>query len=286
MKPLGKYFVIYTKKLKGIFELKGAPNFIGKTPIYQYDMRNTLPFDPILVNELNHYLTRNQLTKLKQKDKKHGSLLRTFMNKSKRETKDEQLIEGQKELGAITKLNGKEMDEYIGEAINIMQGQVEQISKEAQQQIVLTPTQKSKFILKHLREQGVLDEVEHGTFIYKVENDMLNFEQLVDELKTMNIVQIAYPMNTSVEAILDDFGAQNPTELAGFIDDLRDSKKGLGTLTATPIKAFIPGSLVLSIGIIVIMAVVVIGQNPDIINNIIGGGFKLPGLFIKSLLHF
>jgi len=285
MKPIGKYFVIKTKKVTGVFELKGTPNYIGKTPIFQFDMRNSIPFDPIVVDELNKYLTRNQLTKLKQKDKKHGSLLRTFINKSQKETPDEKLMEAQQELGAITKLKGHDMDAYIGEALNQMQKQVEQVSEQAQQPVQLTEPQKGKFIIKYLKEQGILDEVEHGTFIYKVENDLLNFEQLIDELKTMHIVQVAYPMSTSVEGILDDFGAQNPAELAGFIDDVRDSKKGLGTLTATPIKSFIPGSLVLSIGIIVIMGVVVIGQNPDIINNLIGGGIKLPGLFIKSLLH-
>ena len=57
-------------------------------------------------------------------------------------------------------------------------------------------------------------------------------------------------------------------------------------MTPVPVKQFVPGGVILAVGLVIIIGIVVIAQNPDIFNAIGGGGgFKLPGFFLKSLLH-
>ena len=79
----GKYFVIKEgRNFEGIFELDPTKAFLfGKTPIYLFDSRNCLPIDATLVNELSKFSRKNNLGKIKTKDREHGVMLKNLTEK-------------------------------------------------------------------------------------------------------------------------------------------------------------------------------------------------------------
>ena len=281
IKPRGKYFVMYNKIVKGIFEMSDdRAYYIGKTPVYHFVIDNSTSIDPVIVGEINKYCKKNRLTKIKRKDAKHSSFLNTITKRGGSKS----------DLEEIQKTQLKKMEEKIHDGMEEMDKQLEETNQERDDnhKVVLDEKAESVFLLEYMLNQNMLDQDEHDTLVFKIENGSLDFKGMIEELKEKSLVTINEPFDVNVQTFLEDFGGQNPVDLAGLVDDLRENKKTLKTLTATPMKSFIPASTILAIGLVAIMAVAVLGQNPDILNQIIpGGGFSLPGLnfggFIMSL---
>jgi len=257
IKPRGKYFVIYSNKIKGIFKID--PNhmwFMGKTPCYFYNIGNMNPIDPILLNELNHFCDKNKLTKIKRKDVRTSRSLRLWSKKHKDE---KQTIEK-----ASLELQS-EMNEGIIEAQNDLDNQLNELNKESDNETTLTPKQTSIYILEYLEKKELLPKKEKDAFLFRVENELISFEELIEELQDNNVISISEPMDMTVERMLEDFGAQDPQNLAGHVDDLRLEKKGLKSLTSTPVKAFLPAAVIMAIGLVIVMAIAIIPGQLDTI---------------------
>lgn len=290
IKPKGRYFILKSNKVKGIFEMKDEfRSYIGKTVVYQYNLRNHTNFDPVLVDEVNKFMRTNKLSKLKRKDVRHASKLRLLINKFGSQSKVKQ--QNEKEIENATNYmddiqneenkHGEQLNTEIQNARVELTQQVDTYNKTNEASIAASQEQTNYFIVEHLHKKGFLDSKDYASFVYKLENKLIKSDELIDELKEMHAVHVVQPIDTNVESFLEEFGAQNPSELIGFIDDMRKVPKGLKGMTNAPIKSFIPGSMILSIGLVIIIAFVVIGQNPDMISNLIGsgaGGLKLPFL--------
>lgn len=284
VKPIrGKYFVLYNKFIKGIFEMDEDHTYYwGKTPIYHYHFASSTPMDPVMVDEINKYCRTNKLTKIKRKDVKHGSSLRNIFTKNKNKDPNESLDI----LDNSQEQEGEQMETGIEDGLEDMKNYVEETNKEREdkQKIVLTEEHQSIFLLKYLQEKKLIEAAENDTFVYKIQNGLINFTELIDELKSRKVIEINVPLSLNAQVFLEDFGSQNPAELAGLIDDLRTNKKELKNLTATPVKQWMPASIVLALILGGAMAVVLIGQNPEIFENIIGGLPSMPSFLTKYLV--
>jgi hypothetical protein len=268
------YFVLYNNKIKGIFRINPKyVYFMGKTPCYDYSTKDMNPIDEELVDELWKYLHRNKLTKLKRKDVRHSKILRSF---------DLRLGKGiaKTQLAKRTDKEGMAMEAIVDEAKVAMQNQLEEINKQQERPIELGKTDEAFFILKFLKSKGVINDEEHATFIHKIENEIIDFGGLIQELRDMSVVSINEPLNEDVEAFVEDFGSQDPLNMSGHVDDLRSAKKGLHSMTPVPVKSFIPAGIILAGGLLAIFVVVLLSNGTIKLDGIGGGlgGFKLPGM--------
>lgn len=281
IKPKGNYFVLYNKYVKGVYEIKADnPAWMwGKTAVYFCHVSNSTNFDPIIVDQINQFMRRNKLSKIKRKDVKHASLLRNIITNVKKQKAHAAPIDV---LQAEINEDRQSLDQNIEDGMKSMQDQLDVMNKENQSELTLSEPQQMTFLLDYLQKQKKLDPAEHATFIYKINNDLLDFKGLIEELRDMSVITINEPLDLRLEGFLEDFGAQNPSELAGFVDDMRDARKGLKTLTAAPVKSFIPAATLFAVILGVIFGIILIPQYlPDITEGINksmnqGGGFKLP----------
>ena len=266
------YFVLYKNRIKGIFKINPKyVYFMGKTPCYDYSERDMNPIDSVIVDELNRFADKNNLTKIKRRDVKHSNRLRDLIlrhgSKAKAlEVFDSELEKSYEHANKVIKETAQEINTEIAEK-----------EKEKDQEIKLTPSQYSIKLIDHLRNKALITEEEANTFVYKIENNLLEFSTLIEELRESNIISINEPMDVSVERFLEDFGSQEPLQLSGHVDDLRMDRKGLKTMTATPVKSFLPGGVILAIGLCIIIAIVVIpGQWENITSGFAKGGAGNP----------
>lgn len=268
------YFLLYNNRMKGLFKLDPKyVYFMGKTPCYDYSARNMNPIDEELVDELNKYLRTNKMTKLRQKDKRHSGLFRSFEIRLGKGL-------GKKQLVKRSNREGLGLETVIQEGKETLQQVIEEKNKEQEKPIQVGEPDEAFFILNFLRTKGVLSDKDHQTFIYKIENGIIGFGELVEELRDMNVVTINEPMDEEVEGFLEDFGAQDPVAMAAHVDDLRQGKKGLNSMTPVPVKSFIPAGIILAVGLLAIFAVILLSNGTIKLDGLAGGlgGFKLPGL--------
>ena len=271
IKPFGQYFIIDKKGLKGLFRLDPKHKRMwGKTACYFYDIKNMNPFDPVIINELNHFLRRQKLTKIKKKDVR---LSKIFRNKNRLKTKENALDEMKQNSLAMK----GEMENAISLSEEAMEEELKAASQKKGEPVTLTTRQHSIYLLQYLESKGLLPPEEKDTFIYKIENQHISFDELVYELTNLNLIEINEPMSVEVDAALEDFGAQDPVNMLGHINDLIMNKKGLRGLTSTPVKSFIPAATIFAIGMVIIMAIAILPGQIDTITGVAGdNGFKLP----------
>jgi hypothetical protein len=264
----GNYFIVNEKRTRGIYTIKGRGLNWGKTKVYFYHVEETNPIDPILTHELNHYIHTNELTKIKVKDVKHGSRLRV-LGKLQDVTNHIDRIQ----TDEAKKQN--ELDEEITKASIKINKTETDIKEQYNKDVSISPVKKSYMLLEHLRESKQIDDIEYESLAQKLENHELDFNTLINELREAHVIRVYEPLDVNVESYINDLGAQNARELAGFVQDLRNNKKGLADMTSKPVTSFISAGVILAIGIVALLAVVMIPQNLPALTGGKGGGVNL-----------
>lgn len=274
IKAKDRYFVINEKKIKGIFTLNNKYRFSwGRTPVYCYMIPETNPVDPILINELNQYKKKNKLTTLTTQDIKHGSRLRILRKQSNPTRAMNQLKEE-------TMNSGKEMSTEITNVTDAIDKKLDNLKTMHQKEVDVSGDQKAFVLLEHLKQGQKIDELQYTDLSDKISTNMISFENLVDDLRNMNIVSVSEPLDENVEGFVKDLGGQDARSLASFVEDLRSNKKGLKDMTSTPVRSWMPAGYILAgiIGIAIMIPILVM-YGPQI-GNLTGGdgGFALPGV--------
>lgn len=236
-----KYFVKNNGNVKGIFTLNNKyRKTMGKTSVYFYATQETNNIDLELVDKLNRWKRTNSLTEIKRKDVKHGSKLRTLFKQKDKEN-------------AIKKLKDEESlkSNLIKDEVNSVETTIKQRLDELRQQhnkdIVTTNAEKGLMLLSHLKEIKMIDDIEYAKYLDKVERNTYTFDMLLDEMREKYDVQVSEPLDITVEDFIQDLGAQSAPELAGFVQDLKQNKKGLKDLTPAPVKSFMPAGILLAL---------------------------------------
>jgi hypothetical protein len=258
----GNYFIVNERRTRGIYTIKGRGLNWGKTKVYFYHVEETNPIDPILTHELNHYIHTNELTKIKVKDVKHGSRLRV-LGKLKDETNYIDRIKNDE----ANKLEN--LDTQITSASAKINKTETDIKENYNSDVSISPVKKSYMLLEHLRESKQIDEVEFESMTQKLENHELDFNTLINELREAHVIRVYEPLDVNVESYINDLGSQNARELAGFVQDLRNNKKGLADMTSKPVTSFISAGVILAAGIVALLAIVML---PQVLPGITGGG--------------
>jgi hypothetical protein len=281
--------VINDRKARGIYTINNKYRYTwGKTPCYFFVAQDTNTVDAIMINEINKYRKVNKLTEIKRKDVKHGSRLR---------------ILGRQTPNPLPKLmkETEEKDTSLQEEINLttqaIDGRVKDLKEKQHKDVNATEGQKAYVLLDHLKRINEIDDTEFTDFADKVERNLLTFETLVDELKERNYVTVSEPLDENVEDFIQDLGACSANDMAGFVEDLRTNKRGLKDMTATPVKAFMPASLLFVIILGFLLGIPIMVSQWPLIENAIarsgsgqGGGITMPwdlfgGQFIDILGH-
>jgi len=267
----GRYFIVNTRRFKGIYTVNNKYRLTwGKTPIYMYAAQETNPIDPILVDLLNQYKKTNKLAQIKRKDIKHGSRLRILKTQ----------MEASEAIPKLVDEGREKEDKLLGTISGVTDAidkRVEDLKKKHHKDINVDDEQKAYILLKHLKTGNMIDDIEYADFTNKMTSNQLSFEMLVDELREKNIVTVSVPLDENVEDFIQDLGAQNAPDLAGFVQDLRVSKKGLKDMTAMPVKSFMSAVIVFALIIGVPIALIVIAGNWSAIEKMFtgAGGIKL-----------
>lgn len=274
IKAKDRYFVINEKKIKGIFTLNNKFRFSwGRTPVYLYAVPETNPIDPIMIDQLNKYKKSNKLTTLTTQDIKHGSRLRILQKQKNPTQAINQLVD--ETMNEADSVN-KEVDGVV----NAIDTKLADMKEMHQKDIDVAGDQKAYVLLEHLKQAKKLDELQYTNLSNKINSNMISFESLVDDLKNMNVVSVSEPLDENIEDFVQNLGAQNARDLAGFVLDLRNNKKGLKDMTGTPIKSWMPAGYILAgvIGLAVMIPILVM-YGPQLQNMTGGdGGFALPGV--------
>lgn len=251
----GRYFTIFDRKgVKGIFTINNKYGYrIGKTPCYFYGIQETNPIDPIIINELNTFKKRNKLTEIKRKDIKHAGRLRILGLQMK--DKNMAIDKIKTEANAIDAALQENID-FVDDGI---QDRVKTLKEKHSKIVDVTSGQKSYILLEHLRETKQIDDIQYVEFQNKIDGNLLTYDSLIDELRSLNVVSISEPLDENIEDFIQDLGAQSSADLAGFVQDLRTNKKGLKDMTASPVKSFIPASVlfVIIIGFLIGIPIIV-----------------------------
>lgn len=272
IKTKGRYFVKNNSNVRGIYAINHKYRYTwGKTPVYLFAAQETNQVDPIIINELNLYLRKNQLTELRRKDVKHGSHLRLLLKQKKTIGESIQKIKDDEAEQDIS------LKENVGEITNAIDNRIKDLREKHQKDLDVPDGQRSYILLEHLRKIGEIDDIELADYSNRAESGMLTFESLVDELKEKHIVTISEPLNQNVEDFIQDLGAANAQDLAGFVQDLVINKKGLKDLTPVPLKSIWGPGMLLALIIGGMIGVVLLAQNFGSITSGISSGAGAPG---------
>lgn len=261
-----KYFTILDKKgVKGIYTINNKYRWSwGKTPVYLYAQQETNPIDPIIIDELNKFKKRNKLTEIKRKDVRHASRLRNLITQNKASDSID-LVKAESER------KDKELQGNIAGVKDSIDKRIETLKTQHGKDIDISDGQKSTILLEHLKEVKNIDDKQFVEFSNKVDSNVLDYDDLIEELRNLNVVTISEPLDENVEDFIQDLGSQNGAELAGFVDDLRLNKKGLKDMTASPVKAFIPASVLFVIIIGALIGIPIIVSQLPLIDNFLKG---------------
>jgi len=266
IKKRKKYFTIIDKKgIKGIYTINNKYRHnIGKTPVYCYASQESNPIDPIIINELNNFKKKNKLTEIKRKDVKHASRFRNLLTQKKA---GEAIDIIKKESEA----KDKALQENVKEVSDGIETRIDTLKKQHNKDIDISNEQKSIILLEHLKEVKNIDDKQFTEFANKVDSNSLTYDDLIDELRNLNVVTISEPMDENVEDFIQDLGSQSAAELAGFVDDLRLNRKGLKDMTASPVKSFIPASVLFVIIIGFLIGIPIVVSQLPLIDSFIKG---------------
>lgn len=270
IKAKDRYFVVNEKKVKGIFTINNKYRFSwGKTPCYFYAIPETNPIDPVIINELNLFKKRNKLTEIKHKDIKHGSRLRILKKQNE--------AEPIKRLREETEIEGAEINEEITHVSEKIDERIENLKTMHQKEIDVADSQKGYILLEHLDKIEKITKQQKTDMLNKIETGTISFDEMVDDLRSANIVDVSEPLDENIEDFVQDLGAQNARDMAGFVEDLRNNKRGLKDMTAAPIKAYMPAGYLLAIIIGIVIAIPVLVSNGPAISKALESG-GLPGV--------
>lgn len=272
IKSKGRYFVKNNSYVRGIYTINNKYRYSwGKTSVYFFAAQETNQIDPILINDLNNYLTKNQLTELRRKDVKHGSHLRLLLKQKKTIGDSITQIKEQEEK------NDAELKDIVTEVETGIEARINDLKEKHNKDIDVPDSQKGYVLLEHLKKIDKIDEVEYADLLNKIENNTLTFDTLIDELKEKHIVRVSEPLNENVEDFIQDLGAENASDMASFVQDLAQNKKGLKDLTPAPVKSFMPAGILFAIILGALIGIpVIIGQLPAM-QKALGGSGGAPG---------
>ncbi len=272
VKPKNGYFVVYTDKVKGFFHIVDSRIKLmgGRVPTYYFTPHDMNNIDPQLVDEFERWADAQDLDEVKKKDIIHSDMLRGIL---KRKLK---LKDAHEEMAERSVKDMVGMENVIIEGQEAVQQLMSDNDKDKGQTHQYPETWKADALVKYLRSKGVIDESIHNNLIYKIYNGVVNYGQLLEELRSMSVISITEPASLRVTRYLKDFGSQDPFAIINSIFSLKTNKKGLKGLTPVPVKSWIPGGTILAIGLVVIFIVVLI-SNGTISGDMLGD-ISIPGL--------
>lgn len=247
-----KFFMV---KPWGVFEIdqtKAIPLADGRNNIYFYDVRNAKPFDMTMLKELEDYGKKNQLSKIKRKDLRQGSLLRGFLAK------------GHDKHASLEKVRAMEEDSRI-KIHDIIEGINTQISEkhdagpeEGQApQGEIDVNEYTSVIIDELVSKKLIERFEGFNLKLRMIKGEISLEELLKKLENLKTVEINSPVSMELEKVLDDFHSYEPSVVDAFIDraeKIGDKIKKMGTPT---IKNFMPFMYIFLILIVAIVLGVV-----------------------------
>lgn len=271
VKPKNGYFVVYTDKVKGFFHIVDSRIKLmgGRVPTYYFTPHDMNNIDPQLVDEFERWADAQDLDEIKRKDLIHSDLLRGLRKKKS-------FKEAHQELADRTNKEVVAMENVITEGEEAVQ-QLMKTNDSAKGVEHNYPDQwKADALVKYLRAKGVFDDPIHNNLIYKIYNGVLNYGQMLEELRAMSVISITEPASLRVTRYLREFGSQDPFAIINSIFSLKTNKKGLKGLTPVPVKSWIPGGTILAIGLVVIFVVVLISNGTISMDML--GNVNLPGL--------
>ena len=260
LKMYNDYFIIESKKTRGIYQATGQPWFYEKTPVFFFDYRNGKPMDPVLVHEVVQFAKKNKLNKVRRRDVRQGELLRRLqvVHKDKQTAQDQAEIHGNQYHDKV--------EASVGEFFDMINTQ-NKAAEEQHKPLDYTAEDYAFSLTVYLKDKGLLSSEECMLLEEKIRGGSLTFEQLVEDLKTKDFITIREPISIEAQNFLDDFHTYDPSRMSAFVDTLKKIDKGLKTMTSIPVKNWIPASLVLAISIGIIIGVMVLIQNWDMISK-------------------
>lgn len=236
-----RYFVKNNGKVKGLFTVNNKYRYSwGKTSVYFFAQQETNQIDPVLVEKLNNWKKRNGLTEIKNKDVKHGRKLRTLL---KQKDATDQINNLKKEETA----KSDEIKNLVDEVDKGIKEDIKQLRDLHGKDVNPTNTEKGLILINHLKELGKFDDVEYAKYMDKVEKGTYTFDMLLDEMREKYDVQVSEPLDLNVEDFIQDLGAANASDLAGFMQDQIQGRKGLKDLTPVPVKSFMTGGIIIAL---------------------------------------
>lgn len=261
--PRDEFFVIQEPRAVGVYLINDKYRFMwnGKTPIYFYAVGNFTPIDPIKIDALNKYKKENKLTQVRQKDVRHGMMLRHFINKLEKEKVYQQLEEQVQE-------EGKKIEDAISTAIAGIEKQIEYKKTKHGQSVNYSDEQRSIILVNYLRQLNLIEEPERANLLFNIDNGKLTFENLTNELRYRQLVSVATPLPIELEDFLQDLQQQDEYNLADFVQYTRSTKNGLRQYKQSIVKQWVSSALL--IGIIAA-------------GTIIPYGISLTGLFFMDI---
>ena len=272
VKPKNGYFVVYTDKVKGFFHIVDSRIKLmgGRVPTYYFTPHDMNNIDPQIVDEFERWADAQELDEVKKKDITHSDLLRGIL---KRKSK---LAQAHDELKERSTNDLVAMENVIIEGQEAVTQLMAQNDTDKGKEHIYSEQWKSDALVKYLRSKGVIDEQIHNNLIFKIYNGVVNYGQLLEELRAMNVISITEPASLRVTRYIKDFGSQDPFAIINSIFSLKTNKKGLKGLTPVPVKSWIPGGTILAIGLVAIFIIVLISNGT--INGDMLGEISIPGL--------
>ena len=250
----GNYFVMNDKKVKGIYTIIEKFRLMWDyTPVYFFVVQESNPIDPIMIDRINNFMQRNKIVNLKLKDIKHGSMLRSVYLRAEREGLDQNAA--LRILDSTEKDSADQLNTKIDEAVQKL-NEHEKVQREEYNRpyYKMSDNKKSYRLLKFLKEkEQLISEQEYTTFIFKVENHLLDFSGLVEELRESHVVRIVEPLDEETESFIYQLSNQYEEEKAGQTQDLVGTKRGLKEMLSRPIHsilsfyAMIPASVLCNV---------------------------------------
>ena len=276
------YFAMYTSKVKGVYHINTKHRFYfggSSLPNYVISVRDMNNYNPIDIGLVNDFLAKNSISKLERKHitqaKKLRMLLSRFnMKKDKEKSADPIAIS---ELEQISRAEKDVMDEEVDAGLKAAQDRVDAVNNEQNSDYKLDDRNAMLFLVDYMLKKDLIDEMMAQEFIFKIENGIVNLDGLKDKLRNIPVVELSHSMEVGIQNIVEEFGSQNPLEIVGIIDDARTNIKELKKMTPVPVKQFIPGGVILSVGIVAMLFMVLL-SNGTIGGDLLGGLPGLPGL--------
>jgi len=240
--PRDEFFVIQEPRAVGIYLINDKYRFMwqGKTPVYFYAVGNFTPIDPIKIDALNKYKKDNKLTQVRQKDIRHGMMLRHLINKMEKQDVFNQ-------INGTMKEEGTKIEQAMVQVMNGLEKQIEFKRTKHGQVIEYTPQQRSIILVNFLFEQSLITEDEKNNLLFDIDNGKLSLDTLVNELRYRQVVSVAEPLPIELEDFLQDLKQQNEYNLADFVQYTRTTKNGLRQYKQSIVKQYVSSMLLAGI---------------------------------------